>query len=132
MLAEDPKDSHPVLRKLPSNVSLSALRPVSPSGSNIPVTPSLTTGASVTTDDEETDFQSAYSTSPRASYGNFDNYVIRPGESNSEQGTPTYIAKEYLDDISPSNRERASSTATAKGPVGSARSSIDTPIREDH
>jgi EEF1A N-terminal glycine/lysine methyltransferase len=118
--AESVKESTkapPALRKIPSDVSISALRPASSSASNTPVTPTLTTGASVATDDEETDFQSAYSTSPRHSYGNFDNYVVRPEESDSEQGTPTTVAKEYLDDFGPSNRERASSNATAKGAI---------------
>ncbi|KAI0814978.1 AEX-3 domain-containing protein [Irpex lacteus] len=125
--AEDNKKQLPALRKIPSDVSISALRPVSPSASNTPVTPSLTTGASIATDDEETDFQSAYSTSPRASYGNFENnYAARPESSDSEQGTPTTIAKEYLDDFGTSNRERASSTATAKGPTSPTRVRGDT------
>ncbi|KAJ3575632.1 hypothetical protein NP233_g967 [Leucocoprinus birnbaumii] len=45
---------------VPNSLSLEA---------NTPTTPSLTPGASATTDDSDTDFQSAYSTSPRDSYG---------------------------------------------------------------
>lgn len=37
-----------------------------------PTTPALTPGAAGTTDESDTDFQSAYSTSPRDSYGQFD------------------------------------------------------------
>ncbi|KAL4243513.1 DENN domain-containing protein [Abortiporus biennis] len=46
----------PGLRKIPSTVSLSATRPTSPSAIT-PVTPSMTTAPSITTDDEDTDFQ---------------------------------------------------------------------------
>lgn len=41
-----------------------------------PTTPALTPGASATTDESDTDFQSAYSTSPRDSYGNFDHDAL--------------------------------------------------------
>ncbi|KAI0932188.1 hypothetical protein AcW2_000881 [Taiwanofungus camphoratus] len=106
----------PVLRRIPSTVSLSATRPTSPSMIT-PTTPSLSLGASATTDDEETDFQSAYSTSPRGSYGSFENISVRTYHaSDSEQGTPTAMDKYFHGDfhaLTPQGRERNSSTSTA-------------------
>jgi len=106
----------PNLRKMPSTVSLSATRPASPSAVT-PTTPSLSLGAGVTTDDEETDFQSAYSASPRGSYGSFENFSVGTyPASDSEQGTPTRDNKARLDDFEPlsvKGRERVSSTSTA-------------------
>lgn len=111
------------LRKIPSTVSLSATRPVSPSAAT-PITPTLTTGASTTTDDEDTDFQSAYSASPRGSYGSFENFSTKnPDTSDSEAGTPT---KSHLDDFARRSRDRASSTATAKASKTQPRVSQDT------
>ncbi|KAA1471484.1 hypothetical protein DENSPDRAFT_850258 [Dentipellis sp. KUC8613] len=59
------------LRKIPSSVSLSATRPASPA-LRTPTTPALTPAMTGTTDDSDTDFQSAYSMSmspsPRDSY----------------------------------------------------------------
>ncbi|KDQ63546.1 hypothetical protein JAAARDRAFT_29564 [Jaapia argillacea MUCL 33604] len=54
------------LRKIPSGLSITATRPISPSAPT-PSTPALTPGVA-STDDSDTDFQSAYSTSPRGSY----------------------------------------------------------------
>ncbi|KAI0073132.1 hypothetical protein K474DRAFT_1692777 [Panus rudis PR-1116 ss-1] len=87
----------PGLRKIPSNVSIGATRPTSPSV-NTPVTPSLTTGAA-TTDDEDTDFQSAYSTSPRESQGSFENFAVKNhDEVDSESSTPTRAAAAVQED----------------------------------
>jgi len=61
------------------------------------------------TDDSDTDFQSAYSTSPRESYGSFEN-----GEGDDE---PVGLAPS-------APRERVSSTATA---IQSSRHAISTP-----
>lgn len=79
---EDTTIQAPALRRMPSDVSISALRQDHASAQATvstvasPITPSLTTGTSVaTTDDEDADFQSAYSTSPRGSYGSFDHYA---------------------------------------------------------
>ena len=75
----------PPLRKIPSSASISAIS----AQAATPSTPALTPGgASAATDDEETDFQSAYSTSPRGSYGELD--PARAGY-DSEQGTPTTV-----------------------------------------
>ncbi|KAK7468898.1 hypothetical protein VKT23_003395 [Stygiomarasmius scandens] len=52
----------PQVRKIASGASLSATTPVSPS------TPALTPVTNGTTDESDTDFQSAYSASPRGSY----------------------------------------------------------------
>ena len=79
------------LRRMPSDVSISALRQdhasaTSPASTAMsPITPSLTTGTSVaTTDDEETDFQSAYSTSPRGSYASFENFAVMTEGEDSD------------------------------------------------
>lgn len=107
------KNARRNLRKIPSDVSLGAIGHDSPTAVASPITPSLTTGTSVaTTDDEDADFQSAYSTSPRGSYGSFENFGAATEGEDSDVATPTTIAKEYLDDFGA--RERASSTATAK------------------
>lgn len=128
-LAEDETVRLDGLRKIPSEASLSALHPVSPSTTvATPITPSLTTGASVATDDEEGDYQSAYSTSPRGSYGSFENFTVQTEASDSDLGTPTTIAKEYVVDLEPSYRDRASSTSTAKGPKSRYRISEDTVV----
>lgn len=103
------------LRTIPSVASLTALRPDSPSVAS-PITPSLTTTTSIATDDEDTDFQSAYSTSPRGSYHSFENFAAKKFDSSeSDSGTPTSAdtRKGHLDD-GRNSRERASSTATAK------------------
>ncbi|TFK93444.1 hypothetical protein K466DRAFT_478652 [Polyporus arcularius HHB13444] len=109
------------LRKIPSAASISANspQPVTPS------TPSLTPGASAVTDDEETDFQSAYSTSPRGSYGSsLEHYAVRTYDQDepSEEGTPTRLVGHHLDEFGTHQdtvfkaRERnfSTSTATAK------------------
>ena len=105
------------LRKIPSTASISAISPQAVT----PSTPALTPGASAITDDEETDFQSAYSTSPRGSYGSFEHYGVKTyeHEEHSEQGTPTRAVGDHLDefgthqDMSLKSRERKFSTSTA-------------------
>lgn len=119
------------LREIPSETEFTSLHPGSPVSPQVttPITPSLTTGTSVTTDDEEGDYQSAYSTSPRGSYGSFENFSAPTEASDSDLGTPTTtIAKEYLVDLEPSYRERASSTSTAKGGKNRYRDSEDTVV----
>ena len=119
------------LEKIPSDTSLLALHPGSPVSPQVttPITPSLTTGTSVTTDDEEGDYQSAYSTSPRGSYGSFENFSAPTEASDSDLGTPTTsIAKEYLVELQPSSRERALSTSTARGTKAHYRDSRDTMV----
>jgi EEF1A N-terminal glycine/lysine methyltransferase len=59
------------VRKISSGASLTAMSPVTPSAMT-PTTPALTPAMTGTTDDSDTDFQSAYSASPRESYGEFD------------------------------------------------------------
>ncbi|KAF9453813.1 hypothetical protein P691DRAFT_755175 [Macrolepiota fuliginosa MF-IS2] len=48
-----------------------------------PTTPSLTPGASAATDESDTDFQSAYSASPRNSYGNFDHDALEDDQDTT-------------------------------------------------
>ncbi|KAJ2966567.1 hypothetical protein NUW54_g13768 [Trametes sanguinea] len=106
----------PGLRKTPSAASVGAISP----STVTPTTPALTPGASAATDDEETDFQSAYSTSPRGSYGSFENYNHQKGyDDRSEEVTPTGITGHHLDEfgthqeVALKSRERNFSTSTA-------------------
>ncbi|KAF5370227.1 hypothetical protein D9615_010081 [Tricholomella constricta] len=77
------------------------------------LTPASTTSA---TDDSDTDFQSAYSTSPRESYGSFEN-----GQGQDEDDTRHITLEDSLAELNQksatsfprSYRERVSSTATA-------------------
>lgn len=48
-----------------------------------PTTPALTPGASAATDESDTDFQSAYSASPRDSYGNFDHDTLEEDQDTT-------------------------------------------------
>ncbi|KZT02704.1 uncharacterized protein LAESUDRAFT_684942, partial [Laetiporus sulphureus 93-53] len=68
--AEGKRDHESVdIRDLPSpTLTLTVGRPASPAVIT-PTTPSLSFGPSAATDDEDTDFQSAYSASPRDSHG---------------------------------------------------------------
>ena len=107
----------PTLRTSSSSVSNATIS-TTPRSAITPTTPSLSVGGtSVTTDDEDTDFQSAYSTSPRGSYGSLGE-VKTHTSSDSEQGTPTASEKfpieaiEALRSPEPKGRERGSSTST--------------------
>jgi hypothetical protein len=72
-------------------------------------------GVSVTTDDEETDFQSAYSASPRESYADYD------GGKGDEDETVVvdndkkdgHKKRQSISTFTKLQRERASSNATA-------------------
>lgn len=106
----------PTLRTSSSSVSNATIS-TTPRSAITPTTPSLSIGTSVTTDDEDTDFQSAYSTSPRGSYGSLGE-VRTHNSSDTEQGTPTASEKFPIDAIEalrspePKGRERGSSTST--------------------
>ncbi|TFK41160.1 AEX-3 domain-containing protein [Crucibulum laeve] len=101
--AEDESTSHPVALRQPSISD----RPVSPTQS-APPTPALTTGAAPTTDDSDTDFQSAYSASPRGSY-----------LDHGDQAADAMVLGELHENLrkhpltSKSGRNRISSTGTA-------------------
>ena len=106
------------MRRSPSTASIGAIS----RSAATPTTPSLTPGASAVTDDEESDFQSAYSTSPRGSYGSLEHYAVKAydPEEHDEQGTPTNLsAADHLDefgghqDVVLKARERNFSTSTA-------------------
>ncbi|KAI0669882.1 AEX-3 domain-containing protein [Trametes maxima] len=123
----------PGLRKIPSTASIGAFSPANAT----PTTPALTPGASAATDDEDTDFQSAYSTSPRGSYGSFEHYANKAHDADglhSEQVTPTGLTGDHLDEFGPKqdltfkSRERnfSTSTATAVKSRLTARASEDT------
>lgn len=90
-----------------------------------PITPSSTNVTSVVTDDEA-DYQSAYSTSPRHSYGSFEQFSVKTEASDSELGTPT--TKEYVVDLGRPYRDRTMSTVTAKDTKTRHRDSEDTVV----
>ena len=105
-----PASSHATgtLRKIASGVSLSATRPASPAALT-PSTPALTPALTGTTDDSDTDFQSAYSASPRESYGDFDeDGAVGALPHVDDFGVPAAAGRYQR----AKNRERVSSVAT--------------------
>ena len=115
------------LRRISSGVSLSA---TPPSPALTPITPALTQGNIGSTDDEDmSDFQSAYSVSPRDSYGE-DN--TQRGERDGMTPTSTETATGPSVDglkvpIHEKSRPRAYSNATTVGgsPVDSTTTAGD-------
>ncbi|KAH7883590.1 DENN domain-containing protein [Phlebopus sp. FC_14] len=104
------------LRKVDSGASLSALSPDAPT--TTPTTPALTPAMTATTDDSDTDFQSAYSTSPRNSYGSFESRKLKKATcSDSDSGTSTdqHVEERHVAQYTktPVSRERLSSMASA-------------------
>jgi EEF1A N-terminal glycine/lysine methyltransferase len=100
------------LRKIASGASLSAL---SPSAATTPSIPAVTPPIGSITDDSDTDFQSAYSTSPRDSYVSFDGRQT-PHYHDSDDSTDSTgdYGKHVASPLTKSPiRERVSSTATA-------------------
>ncbi|KAF9241378.1 DENN domain-containing protein [Melanogaster broomeanus] len=111
----DTETRQPV-RKIASGASLTALSPQAPT--TAPTTPALTPALTGTTDDSDTDFQSAYSASPRDSYGSFEEKVAQHDSDGSgvstdrERRVEKRHVTEYTKMPTPA-RERLSSTATA-------------------
>ena len=74
----------------------------------------------VMTDDSDTDFQSAYSTSPRGSYGSFDSSEGLIGGKNDStivlENTTDENIEDRLSAPPKTRRERVSSTSTATVP----------------
>jgi nicotinamide N-methyltransferase len=91
------------MSNVPSDSSLDQTRPSSALSAPTPVTPAGTT------DDSDTDFQSAYSTSPRASYMEDKDDEVFTTENDLEDNFDTDSAPSF----SKTRRERVSSTATA-------------------
>lgn len=107
-----PTTETPPVRKVASGASLSALSPAVPT--TTPTTPALTPGLSSTTDDSDTDFQSAYSTSPRDSYGSFDSNPAAHNESDDSGNATDRTGEKHVTEFTKlPMRERLSSTATA-------------------
>lgn len=108
------------LRRIGSGVSLSA---TPPSPVLTPITPSLTQGNIGSTDDEDmSDFQSAYSISPRDSYGEGN----AQGDERDEL-TPTSMVDGLTVPINDKVRPRAYSNASTVGgsPIVSATTASD-------
>jgi len=102
------------LRKIASGASLSAL---SPSIATTPSTPTIVPAVGPITDDSDTDFQSAYSTSPRDSYVSFDGrqtpHYHDSDDSTDSTGQGHYGQRVTYQLTRSPVRERVSSTATA-------------------
>lgn len=99
------------LRKVASGASLTALSPAAPTTT----TPALTPTMTITTDESDTDFQSACSASPRDSYGSFENKKALQLDSD-DSGTSTdqdYKKRHVTEFTDLPMRARLSSTATA-------------------
>ncbi|KAF8560362.1 hypothetical protein OG21DRAFT_1401805 [Imleria badia] len=98
----------PSLRKIASGASLTALSPEAPT--TAPTTPALTPAISTTTDESDTDFQSACSASPRDS---FEGKKVSQHDSD-DSGTSTDMEKRHVTEFTDlPMRARLSSTATA-------------------
>ncbi len=100
------------IRKISSGASLSATRP----SQATPTTPGLTPVIAGATDDSDTDFQSAYSASPRGSYGSLESTRGFPHVKGDE--TAVGIVNDLPDDfgkpvpVFSKHRERNDSAAT--------------------
>ncbi|PFH54472.1 hypothetical protein AMATHDRAFT_134525 [Amanita thiersii Skay4041] len=108
----DPSPEMSTPEPVPSNSSNASLsvdpEPTSPAQPTPPIN-SATTGA---TDDSDTDFQSAYSTSPRDSYGSFEKQAQPDIEEDEPQ--PIDWDEEDLRDTNPDvHRDRVSSVVSA-------------------
>ncbi|KZT30581.1 hypothetical protein NEOLEDRAFT_1053137 [Neolentinus lepideus HHB14362 ss-1] len=106
----------PKLRKISSGASLSAMTPASPSAKT-PSTPALTPGVG-TTDESDTDFQSAYSASPRGSYVGAYGHVASEDDSEpTEHDHTADFGVGPMSDLPKAKvyrpRRRVSSSATA-------------------
>ncbi|KAF5390328.1 hypothetical protein D9757_002945 [Collybiopsis confluens] len=101
------------VRKIASGASLSATRPISPSAVVTPSTPALSPGPHGTTDESDSDFQSAYSVSPRASYQEHD----EPSDSEAEE--PSVPRSGFADDFGkyPTTANLKASAATPNSPT---------------
>ncbi|KAF9229287.1 hypothetical protein BS17DRAFT_771267 [Gyrodon lividus] len=104
------------LRTLASGPSLIAPSPEVPT--TAPTTPALTPAMTVATDDSDTEFQSAYSTSPRDSYGSFESNRKAADRDSGDSGTSTdrNVEQRHVTEYTKMPipvRERLSSTATA-------------------
>ncbi|RDB28884.1 hypothetical protein Hypma_015524 [Hypsizygus marmoreus] len=109
----------PVTPSVPTDGYPNATRPAP-----VPPSPMLTPAATVTADDSDTDFQSAYSTSPRGSYGSFEKgQGADDGEGRSDTDLPDEFGKHSAPSFARAHRERVSSTATAMNPHDSAEPS---------
>jgi len=101
----------PSLRKVASGASLTALSPDAPT--TAPTTPALTPAITTTTDESDTEFQSAYSASPRDSYGSFESKKASHLDSD-DSGTSTDVEKIHVTEFTDLPvRTRLSSVATA-------------------
>ncbi|VDB84478.1 unnamed protein product [Peniophora sp. CBMAI 1063] len=134
------------LRRIASDASVGAMSPIDPAfAANVqaetPTTPALTPTFTGTTDESDTDFQSAYSASPRQSYAGHEVGEIQDEDEEAEGGD-TFLA---LD--SPSSeanfahgrfrgveheRARVGSTATITAPHMNSAQAKASPTLSEH
>lgn len=101
------------IRKIASSASLSAARPPSPVQFT-PSTPALSPGVHGTTDESDTDFQSAYSVSPQGSNASLEYNQTMSDEEHLENRLPDEFGKHPASVlINEYRRDRVSSTSTA-------------------
>lgn len=98
---------HQSLRKVASAVSLTV-------PTTAPMTPALTPAMTTTTDESDTEFQSAYSTSPRDSCGSFESKKAMQHDSDDSGTSTDQDYKKHVTEYTDlPMRARLSSTATA-------------------
>ncbi|KIK70981.1 hypothetical protein GYMLUDRAFT_185209 [Collybiopsis luxurians FD-317 M1] len=113
--ASSSREERVSVRKIASGASLSAARPISPSQIT-PSTPALSPGLHGTTDESDSDFQSAYSVSPRESYREYDQPPVSDGEGSVVAGNG--LSDEFGKHTNSINRDRSSiGTATPVSPT---------------
>jgi len=121
------------LRKIASGASLTALSPSEPTTPSIPTVVPATGSI---TEDSDTDFQSAYSTSPRDSYVSFDGRQTPHFHDSDDSAESSGFGRDYGKHITPQLmkppvRERVSSTATAIQTKTSLTPSDDTVVLKE-
>ncbi|KAG5639246.1 hypothetical protein H0H81_005320 [Sphagnurus paluster] len=123
----------------PQDITITQLPSLIQSSLDSATLPVLTPTSTIT-DDSDTDFQSAYSTSPRPSYGSFDGHeddededdkLVTLGDGPSTVQNPKTIARSYRERVSStatatnsSNRPEPSPTLSAETVISRSRSSI--------
>ncbi|ESK88877.1 denn (aex-3) domain protein [Moniliophthora roreri MCA 2997] len=108
----------PIVRKIASGASLSATRPISPRHGVEPNKrlPALTG----TTDESDTDFQSAYSESPRESYGDFGDQYSQGDHDVVSVGIVNDLPEEFgTHDFPKQHRRDRASNASSRATVHS-------------
>ncbi|KZV77646.1 hypothetical protein PENSPDRAFT_679188 [Peniophora sp. CONT] len=120
------------LRRIASDASVGAMSPLDPSFAHnaqaqveTPTTPALTPTFTGTTDESDTDFQSAYSASPRESYAGHDVGEIE--DEDEAEGGDTFLALESPSSDVPFRMRGQSERARVGSSVTITAAHINTP-----